>query len=113
MFSFLVMTCFLIRGYNKLPKKELHRSLQVKLFFLFVRQGTLGRHWSPKQVVPECSELQGWDSSNHVSLRLYRYGSVGVIMSSYKGTVCVYIWWLLDIETFDHIYRGLNIILKA
>ena len=27
--SFLVLTCFLIGGYNVLPKKELHGSLQV------------------------------------------------------------------------------------
>ena len=27
--SFLIMTCFLIRDYNLLPKKELHRSPQV------------------------------------------------------------------------------------
>ena len=29
--SVKVMTCFLIRGYDTLPKKELHRSLQIKI----------------------------------------------------------------------------------
>ena len=29
--SFLVMTCLVITGHNILPKKELHRSLQVEM----------------------------------------------------------------------------------
>ena len=29
--SILLMTCFLARDYKRLPKKELHRGLQIEL----------------------------------------------------------------------------------
>ena len=39
--SFLIMTCFRIRGYDILPKTELHRSLQVWRLETLHQEGTL------------------------------------------------------------------------
>ena len=46
--SFLVMACFLVRGYDGLPKKELHRSLQVATkSFLEPPSSAAATSWGP------------------------------------------------------------------
>ena len=49
--SFLVMTCFLLGDYNILPKKELHRSLQV-IWFKVCSLISIGRYPRPDSGAP-------------------------------------------------------------
>ena len=49
--SFMVMTCFRLGDYNILPKKELHRSLQVRITYLLQ---------NPKRVVVRLVRVWQW-----------------------------------------------------